>query len=88
MSHYRVNRLLQELFSVPGNLVAFRTDRAAVYAHYGLDAAEQAALDSGDPAALTGLGVHPMLQMHLVLAADPKAGEYITARAYLDRGEH
>lgn len=82
MARYAVNRLVQELFRQPGLLERFRERRADVYDEYGLEAAERAALDEGSPAALAAAGVHPILQMHFLLAANPEIAKLITVKAY------
>jgi 2'-aminobiphenyl-2,3-diol 1,2-dioxygenase, small subunit len=86
MSRYAVNQLVQELFRQPGLLERFRTARPQVYDAYGLNAAERAALDDGSPAALSSVGVHPILQMHYLLAANPEVGKLITIDAYCTPG--
>ncbi|WP_323810911.1 hypothetical protein [Sphingobium baderi] len=60
---YPVNRLMQELFTNPGNVELFRADREALYERYGLSSAQRAALDEGGFGALTAVGLHPVLQM-------------------------
>lgn len=86
MSTYAVNRLLQELFRVPGLLDRFRSQRSAVYDDYGLDAAARAGLDEGSPAALAAIGAHPILQMHYLLASQPEVAALISVDAYRTTG--
>ncbi|MGE0874055.1 MAG: hypothetical protein AB7O31_05215 [Burkholderiales bacterium] len=87
MARYAVNRLVQELYRRPGLLERFRAERQAVYEEYGLDAAERAALDEGTPPALTAAGVHPILQMHYLLASNPEVAKLITVNAYRGAAE-
>lgn len=82
MARYAVNRMVQDLFRQPGMLERFRERRAEVYEEYGLDAAERAALDEGSPQALAAAGVHPILQMHYLLASNPDVARLITVQAY------
>lgn len=82
MGRYAVNRLVQDLFRQPGLLDRFRDQRAAVYEEYGLNAEERAGLDEGSPPALTAAGVHPILQMHYLLASNPELAKLITVQAY------
>ena len=82
MHTYAVNRLVQELFRQPGLLERFRSRRSEVYDEYGLDPAQRAGLDDGTPAALTAVGVHPILQMHFLLASNPDVARLITVDAY------
>jgi 2'-aminobiphenyl-2,3-diol 1,2-dioxygenase small subunit len=84
MARYAVNKLVQELFREPGLLERFRSRRAEVYEAYGLEAAERAALDEGTPSALAAAGVHPILQMHYLLACNPDVAKLITVNAYRD----
>lgn len=82
MARYAVNKLVQELFRQPGLLERFRSRRAEVYDAYGLNAEERAALDEGSPPALAAAGVHPILQMHYLLACNPEVAKLITVNAY------
>lgn len=82
MARYAVNRLVQELFRQPGLLERFRERRAEVYDAYGITAEERTALDEGSPPSLTAAGVHPILQMHYLLACDPEVAKLITVNAY------
>lgn len=85
MAPYRVHRLIQSLFKVPGLLERLGTDAPSVFDEYGLTEGERQALAGGDPAALGALGVHPILQMHYMLASNPAMAEQITIRAYADQ---
>jgi len=84
MARYAVNKLVQELFREPGLLERFRGNRTEVYDAYGLDPSERAALDEGTPPALASVGVHPILQMHYLLACNPDVAKLITVNAYRD----
>jgi 2'-aminobiphenyl-2,3-diol 1,2-dioxygenase small subunit len=84
MGRYAVNRLVQELFRKPDLVERFRERRTEVYDAYGLDTAERAALDEGTPPALASIGVHPILQMHYLLACNPEVAKLITVDAYRD----
>ena len=82
MGRYAVNRLVQELFRQPGLLERFRANRAEVYDAYGLNEEERRGLDEGTPPALAAAGVHPILQMHYLLACNPDMAKLITVNAY------
>ena len=82
MARYAVNRLVQELFRQPGLLEKFQSNRSEVYDSYGLTPEERRGLDEGSPPALTAAGVHPILQMHYLLACNPEVGKLITVKAY------
>jgi len=85
MAPYRVHRLIQSLFKVPGLLERLGTDAPSVFDEYGLAEDERAALSDGSPEALARLGVHPILQMHYMMARDPAMAAQITIRAYADQ---
>lgn len=82
MARYAVNRLVQELFRQPGLLERFRERRDEVYEEYGLNTVERTALSEGTPPALSEAGVHPILQMHYLLACNPDVAKLITVNAY------
>jgi hypothetical protein len=86
-ARYAVHRLIQSLFKEPGLLDRLANAPDAVYDTYGLDAAERAALSNADPAALAALGVHPILQMHLMLARNPQIADMISIKAYREGWE-
>jgi hypothetical protein len=82
MARYVVHQLIQNLFKVPGLLDRLRSAPDAVYDAYGLTAAERNAFSVASPSALASLGVHPILQMHLMLARNPQMAEMISVKAY------
>jgi 2'-aminobiphenyl-2,3-diol 1,2-dioxygenase small subunit len=82
MARYAVNRLVQELFRQPGLLERFQKNRSEVYDAYGLNEMERKGLDEGSPPALAEAGVHPILQMHFLLACNPDVAKLITVNAY------
>jgi hypothetical protein len=82
MARYIVHQLIQSLFKEPGLLDRLKSEPDAVYDAYGLTAAERAAFSEASPAALTSIGVHPILQMHLMLARNPKMAEMISVKSY------
>ncbi len=79
---YAPNRLVQELFADPDNLSLFASHRSALYDRYGLSAEQRAAIDAGGQEALTGIGLHPVLQMHHFMATNPAAPEFVSVKAY------
>ncbi len=87
MGRYAVNRLVQDLFRQPGLLQRFREKRAEVYDAYGITAEERTGLDQGSPPSLTAAGVHPILQMHYLLACNPEVAKLITVDAYKETGK-
>jgi 2'-aminobiphenyl-2,3-diol 1,2-dioxygenase small subunit len=82
MARYVVHRLIQDLFKEPGLLERLASTPDQVYDAYGLDAAERAAVEDASPPALASIGVHPILQMHLMLARNPQMADMISVKAY------
>jgi 2'-aminobiphenyl-2,3-diol 1,2-dioxygenase, small subunit len=88
MARYVVHRLIQNLFKEPGLLERLTTAPDSVYDAYGLDEAERTAVSDASPPALAAIGVHPILQMHLMLARNPHMAEMISAKAYSPNQEN
>ncbi|MGH6993828.1 MAG: hypothetical protein ACRED8_00460 [Caulobacteraceae bacterium] len=71
LARYRVHRLIQDLMADEAASAEFRRDPEAIFARYAFSEAEAAALRSGTPEALIGIGVHPNLQMKWRRIAGP-----------------
>jgi 2'-aminobiphenyl-2,3-diol 1,2-dioxygenase, small subunit len=84
VARYVVHRLIQNLFKEPGLLERLANEPDAVYDAYGLDAAERLAVTEASPPALAAIGVHPILQMHLMLARNPQMAEMISVKSYAE----
>jgi hypothetical protein len=82
MARYAVHQLIQNLFKEPGLLDRLNNSPEAVYDSYGLTAVERAAFSEASPAALASIDVHPILQMHLMLARNPQIAEMISVKSY------
>ena len=82
MARYAVHQLIQNLFKEPGLLDRLKSEPEAVYDSYGLTAAEREALSEASAASLASIGVHPILQMHLMLVRNPQMAETISVKAY------
>ena len=78
----RINLLVERLVHEPALRERCATDRDAVLAEAGVDPACAAALASGDMAALTQIGMHPILQMHYQLVLHPHVAAHMTVRHY------
>ena len=59
-----------------------KSEPDAVYDAYGLTVVERDAFSAASPSALASLDVHPILQMHLMLARNPQMAEMISVKAY------
>jgi hypothetical protein len=82
MARYVVHQLIQNLFKEPGLLDRLNSAPESVYDSYGLTAEERAAFSEASPEALASIGVHPILQMHLMLARNPQMAEMISVKSY------
>ncbi len=80
-----VNRLIMAL----GHDAALRErlagDRQAVYAEFGLEAQEIAALEAGTIPALAGADVHPMYRMHWLMMSQPEAAGALSVTEYIEK---
>jgi 2'-aminobiphenyl-2,3-diol 1,2-dioxygenase small subunit len=84
MQSYRVNRMIQAMCRRPETIVRLNAETDAVFAEFGLDADERLALLEGSPDAMGRIGVHPILQMHWVLARRPEVAESMSILGYDD----
>lgn len=78
----RINLLVERLVHEPALRDRYAAERAAVLAEAGIDPAHTAALAAGDMAALTQIGMHPILQMHYQLVLQPHMAAHMTVRHY------
>jgi 2'-aminobiphenyl-2,3-diol 1,2-dioxygenase small subunit len=85
MASYATSRLLQSLCRRPELAARLRTEPDTVFAEFGVPENERAALRAPSPEALGAVGVHPILQIHLMLALDPGFGARVNIGSYLDR---
>ena len=80
-----VNRMIQGFFRIEGFLERLRRDPQTVYREYGVSVDEQKALAEGTPEAMTRIGVHPILQVHWMMAMNPQMGELINMQTFTQR---
>ena len=71
MSGQTVNDFIQRMCRRPETIARLNADPEAVFAEFDLDEADREALRRADPAAMGRLGVHPILQMHYLMARNP-----------------
>lgn len=71
MASYATHKLLQSLCRSPALAQRMGAEPAKVCAEHGLAQDEAKAIASFDPAQLAGIGVHPILQIHLMMAVSP-----------------
>lgn len=72
------------LWHDPDLRARFIQDPQAVLDDWGLSGTERDLLLDGSFAALTQLGMHPLVQMTYSLARNPQVAEQISVRDYLD----
>jgi hypothetical protein len=82
VARYVVHQLIQNLFKEPGLLDRMKSAPDSVYDAYDLTRAEREAFSLASPSALASIGVHPILQMHLMLASNPQMAEMISVKPY------
>lgn len=82
MDRYRVNRMIQHTCKRPETIARLNADPDAVFDAFGLDEDERQALREGSPAAMGRIGVHPILQMHWVMARRPEITQMMSILDY------
>jgi hypothetical protein len=80
----RINLLVERLVHEPALRERYGREPSAVLAETGIEAVHGAALASGDMAALTQIGMHPILQMHYQMILKPQMAAHMTIRHYPD----
>lgn len=81
------NRLVQRLCRDPALVARLRSEPESVFRDHGLSSDEARALAAGDPAALAAIGLHPILQVHLMMAMNPQMADLINMSAFTRRLE-
>jgi 2'-aminobiphenyl-2,3-diol 1,2-dioxygenase small subunit len=71
MASYATHKLLQSFCRSPDLARRLADEPGALFAEFGIEEAEGAALMAGTPEALAGIGVHPILQVHFMIMASP-----------------
>ena len=80
-----VSRMIQGFFRIEGFLERLRRDPKTVYREFGVSAEEEIALAEGTPEAMARIGVHPILQVHWMMAMNPQMGELINMQTFTQR---
>ena len=73
MASYKTEKLVQDLSTLPGLAERYKCDRLRILDEYGVPESDRPALLNGTPPALAGIGLHPVLQIHFLLATDVNA---------------
>ncbi len=82
-----VHRLIQALGRDEPLRARMAGEREQVYAEFGLNDREIAALTEGTIPALAAIGVHPMYRMHWMMLSNPDAAGYLSVREYIDKAQ-
>lgn len=82
---HAVHRLIQSLGRDLAVQQRFGADPGAVFAEFGLNDAEVAALKDGSVPALAKIGVHPILRMHWLMMSNPEAAAHMSVTEYLPK---
>jgi 2'-aminobiphenyl-2,3-diol 1,2-dioxygenase, small subunit len=82
MLGHKVNDLIQRMCRRPETIARLNADPEAVFAEFGLDEGEREALRAGTPEAMGLLGVHPILQMHYMMARNPGMTKQMSIALY------
>lgn len=85
MASYALHRLIQSFCRNPNLVERLKENFDAVCAEYGVPEPERAALRTPSPEAFGAAGIHPILQVHLMLALDPGFGAKLNPGPFLDR---
>ena len=72
MGDYRVNRLIQSVCRRPETIARLNEAPEKVFDEFGLSEEERRAFREGSVEAMGGAGVHPILQMHWLMARNPE----------------
>lgn len=79
---YYLNSLIQDAFRNPPMMGELLQQPDGLFARYGLNEQEQAAMRKPDPATLVGLGVHPLLAMAYMVPFDAAVREKLSIDAH------
>jgi 2'-aminobiphenyl-2,3-diol 1,2-dioxygenase, small subunit len=80
---HAVHRLIQALGHDAAVQQRFGSDRAGLFAEFGITPEDAAALQEGSIAALASIGVHPILRMHWLMMSQPGLVEQMSVAEYL-----
>lgn len=72
MGSYRVNLLIQSMCRSPEAIARLNSDPERVFEEFGLTEIERRACREGTVEAMARAGVHPILQMHWLMARNPE----------------
>jgi 2'-aminobiphenyl-2,3-diol 1,2-dioxygenase small subunit len=82
MVEHRVNNLIQTMCRRPETMARLNAEPEKVFEEFGLSETEKQALRSIDPGQMAGIGAHPILQMHYMMARNPGMAQQMSIAAY------
>lgn len=82
MAAQRGNQLIQDMCRRPEAIARLNADPERVFAEFGLTEEERAALRQCDPMSMGRVGIHPILQMHYIMARNPQVMERMSIQEY------
>lgn len=82
---YATHRLIQSLCRSPELARRLCNEPDALFAEFGIDEREARALRTLSPQGLAEIGVHPILQIHFMMAVSPAFGDRMRVTAFADR---
>lgn len=85
MATYAVHRLIQSLCRRDDLVRRLKSEPEAVFSEFSIGETERAALRNPNPETLGAIGVHPILQVHVMLALDPGFGARVNLGPYAER---
>lgn len=79
---YRANRFVQRMCRDPQSIARLNGDLERAFEDFGLDEEERQAFRRGTAEAMGRIGVHPILQMHWLMARTPGLTERMSIAQY------
>jgi 2'-aminobiphenyl-2,3-diol 1,2-dioxygenase small subunit len=76
------NRMIEEICRRPESIARLNADPEKIFAEFRLTEEEKDALRAGDTAAMGRVGIHPILQMHYVMARKPELTQMMSIVHY------
>jgi 2'-aminobiphenyl-2,3-diol 1,2-dioxygenase small subunit len=82
MASYRVNLFIQSMCRSPEAIARLNADLEGTFQRFGLSEAERHACLEGSVEAMQSVGVHPILQMHWMMARQPEITQQMSILEY------
>ena len=82
MASYHVNDLIQRMCRRPDTIARLNEDPEKVFDEFGLSEEERRAFREGSVEAMGRVGVHPILQMHWMMARNPEIMQQMSILDY------